>query len=54
MNRVETARPRTSGVNRQLLRVFLLQMGFISAITVLGVYAAAKVCLLYTSDAADE
>ena len=43
MNRVETARPRTSGVNRQLLRVFLLQMGFISAITVLGVYAAAKV-----------
>ena len=33
----------TSGIARQLLRVFVLQMLFISAITVLGVYAAAKV-----------
>ena len=44
LNNHKTSRSKpTSGIARQLLRVFVLQMLFISAITILGVYAAAKI-----------
>ncbi|WP_298613546.1 HAMP domain-containing sensor histidine kinase [uncultured Thiothrix sp.] len=35
--------PKTSGIYRKLVKVFVLQMLFISAITVLGVYIAATI-----------
>ena len=41
--KIETTKKNSSGIAKQLLRVFLFQMLFISAITLAGVYVAAKV-----------
>lgn len=41
--RILKASNKTTGIGGQLLKVFVLQMLFISAITLLGVYIAAKV-----------
>jgi signal transduction histidine kinase len=43
LDKIKTTQQKSSGIARQLLRVFLLQMLFISAITLAGVYVAAKV-----------